>query len=203
MIGIINYGLGNLSSVNNAFKKVSDDVEIFDDPNLIKKYSKLVLPGVGSFKAGMKLLIEKKWNDRIENFVKSGNYLLGICLGMQLLFKNGFEDGQTDGLNLIEGSVTEMKIDKKLKLPHVGWNSLIFKKEHQFFNNINRRTDYYFVHSYSCNPINKDLILAEFDYGNNFTATVGKDNLIGTQFHPEKSLPSGLQLIKNFINLKD
>ena len=118
MIGIINYGLGNLSSVNNAFKKVSDDVEIFDDPNLIKKYSKLVLPGVGSFKAGMKLLIEKKWNDRIENFVKSGNYLLGICLGMQLLFKNGFEDGQTDGLNLIEGSVTEMKIDKKLKLDY-------------------------------------------------------------------------------------
>lgn len=201
MIGIIDYGLGNLSSVKNAFKKVSDNVEVFDNPNLIKKYSKLVLPGVGSFRAGMKLLIEKKWNEKIEYFVKSGNYLLGICLGMQLLFKNSFEDGLTDGLNLIEGSVTKMKIDTKLKLPHVGWNSLVFKKEHVIFDNINKKTDYYFVHSYSCNPINKDLILADFSYGNNFTAVVGKDNLIGTQFHPEKSLPSGLQIIKNFINL--
>ena len=203
MIGIINYGLGNLSSVINAFKKVSDSVEIFDNPNLIKKYSKLVLPGVGSFNVGMKLLTEKKWNNKIENFVKSGNCLLGICLGMQLFFKNGFEDGQTEGLNLIEGSVTKMKIDKKFKLPHVGWNSLIFKKEHQFFNKVNKNIDYYFVHSYSCDPKNKDFILAEFNYGKNFTATVGKDNLIGTQFHPEKSLPSGLQLIKNFIDLKD
>ena len=201
MIGIIDYGLGNLSSVKNAFKKITDNVEVFDNPNLIKKYSKLVLPGVGSFKAGMNLLIEKKWNEKIEHFVKSGNYLLGICLGMQLLFKNGFEDGQTNGLNLIEGSVTKMKIDTKLKLPHVGWNSLVFKKEHAFFENINKKTDYYFVHSYSCNPINKDIILAVFNYGKNFTAVVGKDNLIGTQFHPEKSLPSGLQLIKNFINL--
>ena len=113
MIGIINYGLGNLASVYNAFKKISHDVEIFDDPNLIKKYSKIVLPGVGSFKFGMSLLVEKKWDYKIKNFVKSGNYFLGICLGMQLIFKNGFEDGQVDGLNLIEGSVTKMKIDKK------------------------------------------------------------------------------------------
>ena len=203
MIGIINYGLGNLASVNNAFKKVSQDVEIFDDPNLIKKYSKLVLPGVGSFKEGMRLLIEKKWNDKIENFVKSGNCLLGICLGMQLMFKKSFEDGETDGLNLIEGSVKKLNIDKKFKLPHVGWNSLIFKKDHDFFKKINKNIDYYFVHSFSCNPVNKDFILAEFNYGDNFTAIIGKDNLIGTQFHPEKSLPSGLQLIKNFINLKD
>ena len=203
MIGIINYGLGNLSSGKNAFKKVSQEVEVFEDPNLIEKYSKIVLPGVGSFKAGMDLLVKKKWNDKIQKFVKSGKYLFGICLGMQLLFKNGFEDGETEGLNLIEGSVTEMEVDKNLKLPHVGWNSLIFKKEHELFYKINKNIDYYFVHSYSCNPVDRKLILAEFNYGKNFTSTVVRDNVIGTQFHPEKSLPSGLQLIKNFVNLKD
>ena len=115
-----------------------DFITAFDNdiPNLIEKYSKIVLPGVGSFKAGMDLLVKKKWNDKIQKFVKSGKYLFGICLGMQLLFKNGFEDGETEGLNLIEGSVTEMEVDKNLKLPHVGWNSLIFKKEHELFRNL-------------------------------------------------------------------
>lgn len=204
MIGIIDYGLGNLSSVYNAFKKETEDVEIFDNPNLTKSYSKIVLPGVGSFSIGMDFLQKKGWEKEIVNHVTSGKYILGICLGMQLLFNVGEEDGATDGLKIIDGSVKKMKISNNLKLPHVGWNNLLFKKKHQIFDGLNTKVDFYFVHSYACFVSDEKNILAEFNYGDkNFTACVGKDNVIGTQFHPEKSLPSGLKLIKNFVTLKD
>ena len=124
MIGIIDYGVGNLSSVQNAFNRLSIKNEIFSDPNNISLYSKLVLPGVGSFKLGMDLINKKGWNEKIRQSVEFGTPLLGNCLGMQLLFSEGEEEGKT-GLNFISGKVKKMEVDKNLKLPHVGWNNLI------------------------------------------------------------------------------
>lgn len=198
MIGIIDYGIGNLSSVQNAFKRLNVKSEVFSDPNNISLYSKLVLPGVGSFKLGMDLINKKGWNEIIKQKVKKGIPLLGICLGMQLLFTEGEEEGKTNGLDLISGTVKKMKVEKNLKLPHVGWNNLIFKRSHNFFSGIVKENDFYFTHSYSCVPDNIEVIVAEFDYGDNFVACVQKKNIIGTQFHPEKSMTSGIRLLQNF-----
>jgi glutamine amidotransferase len=202
MIGIIDYGSGNLSSVLNAFKRLDNDVEIFSDSKKTKNYSKLILPGVGSFKAGMDLLNKNKWTSEIKNYVKNGKPLLGICLGMQLLFSKSEEEDINKGLDLISGSVDKMKIEKNLKIPHVGWNNLIIKKKHPLLKDINQEIDFYFVHSYSCNPEQTDDILAEFEYGYKYVACVAKENIFGTQFHPEKSMPAGITLLKNFIDWK-
>ena len=202
MIGIIDYGLGNLSSVLNAFKRITTEVEVFSDPKKTKIYSKLVLPGVGSFKSGMDLLKNKNWVPEIKSYVTTGKPLLGICLGMQLLFSKGEEDGVSEGLDLISGNVTKMKVHKNLKLPHVGWNNLIIKKKHPLFENIKEGIDFYFVHSYICIPHEKEDIQAEVFYGDNFVSCVAKKNVFGAQFHPEKSMPSGMILLKNFIEWK-
>ena len=202
-IMIIDYGCGNVESIKRGFDKLNLKCQISSNLKELGLATHLILPGVGAFKNAMNILKDKNFVEVITNHYQNNKPLLGICLGMQLLFSKSYEFGETEGLNLIEGSVTKMEVDQNLKLPHVGWNSLIFKKEHELFNKINKNIDYYFVHSYSCNPIDKKHILAEFNYGKNFTSTVAKDNVIGTQFHPEKSLPSGLQLIKNFVNLKD
>ena len=198
MIGIIDYGVGNLSSVHNAFNRLSIKNEVFSDPNDISRYSKLVLPGVGSFKLGMDLINKKGWNEKIRYNVEIGTPLLGICLGMQLLFSEGEEEGKTEGLNLISGTVKKMQVNNNLKLPHVGWNNLIFKRSLNFFNGIVKDNDFYFTHSYSCLADNIDDVVAEFDYGNSFVACVQKKNIIGTQFHPEKSMTSGIRLLQNF-----
>ena len=200
MIGIIDYGLGNLSSVLNAFNTINCHAEIFDNPKNIKKYKRLVLPGVGSFEAGIKALKIKNWPDGIYEHVKLKKPLLGICLGMQLLFTKGEEYGVHDGLGLINGVVKKMKIKNHLKLPHVGWNNLINMKSHPLFKDIANNIDFYFVHSHECIPDNDNSIIAECNYGNNFAACVSKQNIFGTQFHPEKSAPSGIILLKNFNN---
>lgn len=198
MIGIIDYGIGNLSSVHNALERLSVKNETFSDPNNISLYSKLILPGVGSFKLGMDLINKKGWREKIKQRVKIGTPLLGICLGMQLLFTKGEEVGETEGLDLISGTVKKMNINKNLKLPHVGWNNLIFKRSHNFFSGIVQENDFYFTHSYSCVTDNVEDVVAEFNYGNNFVASVQKKNIIGTQFHPEKSMTSGIRLLQNF-----
>ena len=198
MIGIIDYGIGNLSSVHNALERLSVKNEIFSDPNNISLYSKLILPGVGSFKLGMDLINKKGWGEKIKQRVKIGTPLLGICLGMQLLFTKGEEEGETEGLDLISGTVKKMNVNKNLKLPHVGWNNLIFKRSNNFFSGIVQENDFYFTHSYSCVMDNIEEVVAEFNYGNNFVACVQKKNIIGTQFHPEKSMTSGIRLLQNF-----
>ena len=200
MIGIIDYGLGNLSSVLNALKKIRCEAIIFNKAEELDKFDKVILPGVGSFKAGMDNLKKKNWIPAINNHVSSGKPLLGICLGMQLLFSQGEEDGENRGLDLISGKVQKMKINKDLKLPHVGWNNLINIKEHKILQGIKKNIDFYFVHSFSCIPDEKECVIAEFNYGNHYVACVSKNNIFGTQFHPEKSLPSGPILLKNFIN---
>ena len=200
MIGIIDYGLGNLYSVLNALKKTNFEAEIFSEPEKINEYSKIILPGVGSFKKGMSNLNKDNWSLNIQKFIKSGKPLLGICLGMQLLFSKGEEEGVSEGLNIIPGKVKKMDTELGYKIPHVGWNSLNHLKEHILFKGVKDNIDFYFVHSYSCIPDKKEHIVSNFEYGKSFTACVAKENVIGTQFHPEKSIPSGLIILKNFGN---
>ena len=200
MIGIIDYGLGNLSSVLNAFDSINCPAEIFDNPKNIKKYNHLVLPGVGSFEAGIKALKTKNWPEAIYEHTELKKPLLGICLGMQLFFSRGEEYGVHEGLGLIKGVVKKMQLKNHLKLPHVGWNNLVNMKSHSLLKGINDNIDFYFVHSHVCYPENSDSILAECNYGGTFTACVSKKNIFGTQFHPEKSAPSGIILLKNFYN---
>ena len=202
MIGIIDYGLGNLSSVFNAFKTINCRAEIFDNPKNIKKYKHLILPGVGSFEAGINALKTKNWTEGIYEHVKLKKPLLGICLGMQLLFSSGEEYGTVDGLGLIKGVVKKLKLNGQLKIPHVGWNNLVNVKLHPLFKDIKESIDFYFVHSHVCIPENNNAILAECNYGNIFVACVLNENIFGTQFHPEKSLPSGTILLKNFCSWK-
>ena len=198
MIGIIDYGVGNLSSVQNILLRLGIKNEIFDNPKKIFLYSKLILPGVGSFKSGMDLITKKGWDEKIKQSATDGTPLLGICLGMQLLFSKGEEEETTNGLNLIAGTVKKIDKKKNLKLPHVGWNNLILKKSHHLLSGISEEDDFYFTHSYSCLVDKNEEILAEFNYGNIYVASIKKKNIFGTQFHPEKSMSSGIKLMKNF-----
>ena len=200
MIGIIDYGLGNLSSVLNAFNSINCRAEVFDNPKDIKKYMHLVLPGVGSFEAGIKALKTKNWPEAIYEHIELKKPLLGICLGMQLFFSRGEEYGVHEGLGLIKGVVKKIHLKNNLKLPHVGWNNLLNMKSHPLLKGIKDNIDFYFVHSHACHPEDKDSILAECNYGDTFAACVSKKNIFGTQFHPEKSAPSGIILLKNFYN---
>jgi glutamine amidotransferase len=198
MIGIIDHGAGNIASVKNAFERIGEDAELFSDPSFAKNYSHLVLPGVGSFRLAMEKLIDGGWPEIIKNETLSRKPLLGICLGMQLLFDIGEEHGPTNGLGLIPGKVKLMKPSKPLKIPHVGWNRLFPQKEHPIMNGVKEHIDFYFVHSYACLPEFNENILATCDHGGSFAATVVKDSLIGMQFHPEKSQPAGLRILQNF-----
>jgi len=157
-----------------------------------------VLPGVGSFHAAMQNIIDSGWVDAIQKFAGTSRPILGICLGMQLLFEWGDEHGPTDGLGLIEGSVVRLEPMQPNKIPHVGWNNLTHVKPHPLFEGIKPQVDFYFVHSYHCVANNADNILATCDFGGNFIASVAHNSIVGMQFHPEKSQPSGMRILENF-----
>jgi len=144
------------------------------------------------------LITKKGWDEKIKQSVTDGIPLLGICLGMQLLFSKGEEEETTNGLDLIAGTVKKIDTKRNLKLPHVGWNNLILKKSHHLLSGISEEDDFYFTHSYSCLVDKNEEILAEFNYGNIYVASIKKKNIFGTQFHPEKSMNSGIKLMKNF-----
>tara|TARA_B100001175_G_C19447900_1_gene609729 strand:+ start:747 stop:1364 length:618 start_codon:yes stop_codon:yes gene_type:complete len=198
MIGVIDYGAGNLSSVKNAFERVGEDVESFSDPNLTEKYDRLVLPGVGSFRMAMEKLNDVGWPEKIKYYVENGKPILGICLGMQLLFDEGDEDGPTKGLGLIPGKVKLMAPKSPHKIPHVGWNRLFATQSHPVMEGIKDHVDFYFVHSYECIPESEENILSVCDHGGNFVASVINGCVIGMQYHPEKSQPTGLTILQNF-----
>tara|TARA_B100001063_G_scaffold244815_1_gene278664 strand:- start:1155 stop:1616 length:462 start_codon:yes stop_codon:yes gene_type:complete len=152
----------------------------------------------------MEVIKKQGWENHIKTSVDQGKYILGICLGMQLLFDNGEEDGTSKGLGLINGNVKKMIPGKDEALPHVGWNNIInVKKNHSLFEKISKNADYYFDHSYECIPLNAEVILSETNYGINkkFVSIVSDKNIYGIQFHPEKSPPNGLFLLKNFLNI--
>lgn len=199
MIGVINYGLGNIASVSHTVDYLGYDYDICLTPFGIHKYDRIILPGVGSFSSAMSILKRDGWVSAIEDFAASSKPLLGICLGMQLLFDIGNEPFVTPGLSLIPGNVQIMNVPDDLCLPHVGWNSLEFHRSHPILQGLNSNVDVYFVHSYCCNPSDRSCVLASTSYGQLIPAIVVSKNIVGMQFHPEKSQPSGLRLLQNFF----
>lgn len=200
-VAIVDYGMGNLLSVEKAMQKVELGVKITDNASLIEKAAGLVLPGVGSFKDSMRNLTKKNLIKPILNFINSGRPFLGICLGMQVLFSESEEFGKTKGLNIFKGNVAFFPKQYGVKIPHMGWNSITIKTKAPLLHDIPDGSYFYFVHSYYVIPEDKGIIATTTEYGCEFTSSVCKDNIFACQFHPEKSQKLGLTLLKNFKNL--
>ena len=203
MIAIIDYGVGNLFSLSSSFKALGADTVVTGDIEIIKKADKLILPGVGAFGDAAKKLCDSGLDRVVIEESKNGKPLLGICLGMQLLFEKSYEYGEHKGLGLIEGEVVAMQgsIPEKLKIPHIGWNALQFKNESPLFKYIKNNDCVYFVHSFYAQNCDSSLI-AVTDYGKPLTAAVQKNNIFGCQFHPEKSGNVGLNILKAFCEME-
>ena len=206
-VTIVDYNSGNISSVINSFKEVAKDkvnIKVTSDLNKIKSSDKVVLPGQGSFKSCVDAL--NKINGLVETLnelaITNKKPLLGICVGLQMFADLGYEETETKGLGWISGKV--LKIDNqnnKFKLPHIGWNEINIIKEGKIFKDIKNKSHMYFVHSYELVPDDKSIISATTDYASNIVCSVEKENIFGTQFHPEKSDKMGLKIIENFVNL--
>ena len=205
-IVIIDYGMGNLRSVQKAFEKVGASAVISNDHALIRESSKLVLPGVGAFKDAMTNLAQLDLIDLLhDEVIGKEKPFLGICLGMQLIATKSFEFGETAGLGWIDANIVRFDFSGKLiqlKVPHVGWNNVSFENPSPLFENIPNNSDFYFVHSYYFEA-DRCYATGVSDYGNEFISSVQKKNIFATQFHPEKSQTHGLKIIENFIRLKD
>jgi imidazole glycerol-phosphate synthase subunit HisH len=199
MIGLINYGMGNLGSVKRTFDILKINNKIIKQPGEVLDCEKIVLPGVGNFKAAMNILDKNGWSDEIKKHVASQKPILGICLGMQLFMETGTESGETKGLGLITGrsiSFNSKKID--IRSPHVGWNSIEkINSDSKLLKGIHDKTDFYFVHSYFVET-EKDITVAETEHGIKFCSVIESSNIFATQFHPEKSSKSGRLILKNF-----
>ena len=200
MITIIDYGLGNLFSVKNALDFLHIPSRISSKPSDIEKGDGLILPGVGAFEDGMKNLHTRGLVSLIQRSVlKKKKPLLGLCLGMQLLAQKSFEGGEFEGLGLIEGEVRKLvSPDKKIKIPHIGWNDVRIVKSDPLLKNLSDHPAFYFVHSFHVVFKNSDLVTSVCDYGGDFVATMHDGTIYGAQFHPEKSQHDGLALLKNF-----
>ena len=204
MIAIVDYGVGNLFSLYSSFKKVGFDVAVTSDKQVLKDAEKIILPGVGAFEDAAKKLQKSGLDEILKEEVKKGKYLMGICLGMQMLFEKSFEYGEHRGLGLLKGKVTPMQNDipDGLKIPHIGWNALHFTKPHFLFRYCKEKDFVYFVHSYFATDC-EDSLIATTEYGKALTAAVAKENVIGCQFHPEKSGDVGLSILRAFCEAKD
>ena len=199
MLAIIDYGVGNLFSLVSSLKSIGVDAVITSDPKVIENADRLILPGVGAFGDASEKLKISGLEGIIKNAVEKGTPLMGICLGMQLLFEKSFEYGEHQGLGLLKGIVIGMEgtIPKELKIPHIGWNYLKFTKKSHIFKYINEGDCVYFVHSFYAVDC-EDSLIATAEYGKELTAAVQKDNVYGCQFHPEKSGSVGLKILKAF-----
>lgn len=202
MITIIDYGLGNLGSIANMIKKTGGTAMITAEISEIKKAKKLILPGVGSFDAGMQNLKERNFIDVLHHKIMEEKIpVLGICLGMQL-FSRKSEEGQLNGLGFIEADTIKFKKNEaNIRIPHMGWNTILTQKSSRLFSNDCKEMRFYFVHSYHLSCDHAEDILAVTNYGYNFPSAIERANIFGVQFHPEKSHQYGLQIIKNFVNL--
>lgn len=199
MITIIDYGMGNLKSVYNALKKVNFDCQISSEVTDIEMADKLILPGVGAFKDAMYNLQNLDLILPIRKKVNDGCPLLGICLGMQMLFEEGYECELRKGLGFIGGKIKLMNSKENLKIPHIGWNRLEFNRENKILNNINKESFVYYVHSFMATEMIDENLIAYSKYGDiNIPGIVNKGNVYGMQFHPEKSGEVGLKILKNF-----
>ena len=199
MIAVIDYGVGNLFSLTSSLKAIGAESIVTSEPEKIRAADKILLPGVGAFEDARRKLSESGLDKVIVEEVKGGKKILGICLGMQMLFERSFEYGEHEGLGLLRGEVVAMegKIPTNLKIPHIGWNALRIKKSHPIFKYIKENDYVYFVHSYYATGCD-DSLLASSEYGEELTAAVALDNVSGTQFHPEKSGEVGLSILRAF-----
>jgi glutamine amidotransferase len=197
-ITIVDCAISNLRSVQKAFEKVGVSAEVSEDRRVIERAEKLVLPGVGAFGQAMENLSKDGLNESIRRHAKEGKPLIGICLGMQLLFSESEELGHHRGLDLLKGRVR--RFPTTVKVPHVGWNQARIRKPSPLLEGINGESYFYFVHSYYLEP-EEDVALTTTDYGIDFPSAVQKDNIFGIQFHPEKSQEKGLTILKNFAEL--
>ena len=204
MIAIIDYGVGNLFSLSSSFKKIGADIVVTSDKSVIEKADKIILPGVGAFADAAKKLRDSGLDKVLIEAAKNGKKIMGICLGMQLLFEKSFEYGEHEGLGLLKGQVIPMEntIPTNLKIPHIGWNALHFKRTSPLFKYLNENDCVYFVHSFYATDC-KDSVIATAEYGNELTAAVQKDNIYGCQFHPEKSGNVGLNILRAFCETED
>ena len=202
LIAIIDYGMGNLRSVEKAFEYVGHRAFVAKHPTGVSDASHVVLPGVGGFPECMKNLENTGMIDAVYNSIESGKQFLGICLGLQLLFSESEEFGCHNGLNILEGHVVRFTPGHEFKVPHMGWNQIMIKREVPLLKGIPDNSFVYFVHSYYVIPSDKEIISTQSDYGGEFVSSVWKDNIFACQFHPEKSQEIGLRILKNFGDIK-
>ena len=195
-VAIIDYGVGNLRSVEKAFAATGCTAVVSCEESVLRQADRLVLPGVGAFGACMNALNERGFDRLVRDRVAAGTPLLGVCVGMQMLFEESEEFGPTPGLGLLRGCVRRFQGD--LLVPQVGWNQIRHRRPHSLLEGIKDADFFYFVHSYYCEPVEREVILGETDYGLAYASLVARKNLFGVQFHPEKSQTVGLQLLSNF-----
>jgi imidazole glycerol-phosphate synthase subunit HisH len=207
MIAIIDYGMGNLRSVQKGFERVGCEAVVTADPKVVLEADKIVLPGVGAFPDCMRNLEESGFIEPLLRVIREGRPFLGICLGLQLLFTESEEFGIHQGLNVIPGRVVRFpegmaESGEALKVPHMGWNQLAIRRRPAAFDGIEEGANFYFVHSYYVAPEDAGVVATTTTYGIEFCSSVWKDNIVATQFHPEKSQEKGLRILKNFGEMK-
>lgn len=196
-VAIIDYGVGNLRSVEKAFAATGCEAIVTADETELRRAARLVLPGVGAFGACMKALKERGFDRLVQERARAGTPLLGVCVGMQLLFDESDEFGATRGLGLIRGRVR--KFADELVVPHVGWNRIHQSRSHALFEGIADGSFCYFVHSFYCEPADETVVMGQTEYGTRYASVVASKNICGVQFHPEKSQEAGLRMLKNFV----
>lgn len=201
MIAVIDYGAGNLQSVVKAFRFIGAEIEITSDAERLKSADAAVLPGVGAFGDSMKCLSQSGLVYPVLDFIQTGKPFLGICLGLQLLFEGSEESPGVSGLGVLKGTIRKIPAETGLKIPHIGWNSLNVQKQGGLFEGLEQNPYVYFVHSYYLKAVQPEVVSATADYGVCIDAAVQQGNLFATQFHPEKSGKTGLQMLKNFVQL--
>lgn len=202
MIGIVDYGVGNLFSLKSSIEYIGEELIVTSDKDVLEKADKIILPGVGAFGDAILKLQATGLDKELVRMAHEGRYIMGICLGMQLLFEKSCEYGEHNGLGLIKGVVKDMRLDvpEELKIPHIGWNELTFKRTDPLFKYVNEGEFVYFVHSFHASEC-EESVTAVTDYGTEITAAVSCGNVMGCQFHPEKSGNTGLKILKAFCEL--
>jgi glutamine amidotransferase len=200
LISVLDYGMGNLRSVQKALERVGAEVEVTRDPERVRAAAGLVLPGVGAFPTAMDAVRELGFDGLLRDHVAAGKPALGICLGMQLLFDSSAEHGGADGLGLLEGEVVGLDAPG-LKVPHIGWNEVAWTNGTPLAEGLANPAAFYHVHSFAPQPARREDVLGWSAYGTEFASVVGRGNVFGVQFHPEKSGPDGLALLRNFVRL--
>ncbi len=201
MITIVDYGMGNLRSVQKAFERVGHEANISDRPEAIDVADKLVLPGVGNFGDGVRALHERGFVEPLKRRVRGNKPFLGICLGLQMLFTKGYEDGEQAGLDLFPGIVRRFGPDLGVKVPHMGWNDLRVVRRPPILQGFPADGSVYFVHSYFVVPENQEIVACETEHGERFVSMIWQENIMATQFHPEKSQGLGLEILRRFAEM--